>query len=170
MFARRFLDERVKLQKRTDMIKGTIKTNKRVNQAGLVLIAISFLVILISGGYQRVWGKDYQTAIEVAQWEVLSPTPRGEKQDNQAEPIEPDMKPDNEPEEVVDPTNELAPMPAKTVKLLPIPSTTPSITTVISPQVRGREDVVPVNMSQLFAIIVVGMASLKLILVVVKKW
>ena len=143
------------------MIKGTIKTNKTINQAGLVLIAISFLIILIGGGYQSVWGNDYQAAIEVAEWESLSPTPRGVKQ----EVIEPDMKPDNELEEVVEAINELAPMPTQAVQLTPTPSLTPAI----SLQEWGRGKVVPVNMSQLFAIIVVGMTSLKLLSIMIKR-
>jgi len=108
------------------MIKGTIKTNKRINQVALVLIVISFLSI-IGGSYQRVWGQ------------------------------------------------ELAPMPTRTVKLTPSPSITktisptPGVAPAINLQEWGRGKVVPVNMSQLFAIIVVGMTSLKLILVVVRS-
>jgi len=106
------------------MIKGIIKANKMTNQAYLVLIAISFLIILIGGSCQSVWGK------------------------------------------------ELAPMPTQAVKLIPKPrkpiitktvSPKPSITKAINPQERSSGKVVPVNMSQLFAIMVVGMTSLKLI-------
>ena len=174
------------------MAKETIKTNKKINQAYLVLIAISFLSILIGGSYQSVWGKDYQVAIEVAEWVPSSPTPIGvepdnpiedTEPDNPAEAIEPDMELDNEPDneagEVVEPTKELAPMPTQAVKLTPTTGITPtissllslapSITPVITSQARSRGKVVPVNMSQFFAIMVVGMTSLKLILVVVKK-
>ena len=178
------------------MAKETIKKNKKINQAYLVLVAISFLSILIGGSYQSVCGKDYQAAIEVAEWVPSSPTPSGVEQDNPiedtepdnpAEAIEPDMELDNEldneAEEVVEPTKELAPMPTQAVKLTPMtsitpmisplpshaPSLTPSITPATTPQAKSRGKVVPVNMSQFFAIMVVGMTSLKLILVVVKK-
>ena len=162
------------------MAKETIKTNKKTNQAYLVLIAISFLSILIGGSYQNVWGKDYQGAIEVAEWVPPLPTPSVE-QDNSAKAIKPDNEldngPDNELEDVVEPTKELAPMPTQAVTITfqpsitpsPTPSIIPSITPVITPQTTGRGKVVPVNMSQLFVIVVVGMTSLKLILVVTKQ-
>ena len=145
------------------MAKETIKTNKKINQAYLVLIAISFIGILIGGSYQNVWGKDYQAVIEVAEWVPPLPTPS------------------------VEPTKELAPMPIQAVTITPQPSITkpisptpslipsitisptPSITPAITPQMTGRGKVVPVNMSQLFVIVVVGMTSLKLILVVTKQ-
>ena len=182
------------------MAKETIKTNKKINQAYLVLVAISFLSILIGGSYQSVWGKDYKVAIEVAEWVPPSPTPSGVEQDNPiediesdnpAEAIEPDMELDNEPdseldsepEEVVEPTKELAPMPTQAVKLTPTtgitptisplpslaPSLTPSITPVITSQARSRGKVVPVNMSQFFAVMVVGMTSLKLLSIMIKR-
>ena len=105
------------------MIKGTIKTNKTINQAGLVLIVISFLIILIGGSYQSVWGQ------------------------------------------------ELAPMPtrAETITITPSPTDTLSLTPAISPQEWGGGKVVPVHMSQLFAIIVVGMTSLKLLSIMIKR-
>ena len=161
------------------MAKETIKTNKKTNQAYLVLIAISFLIILIGGSYKNVWGQDYQVAIEVAEWVPPLPTPSGVEQDNPAEAIKPDNEldneSDNEAEEVVEPTKELAPMPTQTVIITSQPSITkpisptPSITPAITPQAMGRGKVVPVNMSQLFAIIVVGMASLKLLLIIKRQ-
>jgi len=68
---------------------------------------------------------------------------------------------------------ELAPMPTQAVQLTPSPSLTPaisptpSVTLAISPQEWGN--VVPVHMSQLFAIMVVGMTSLKLLLIMIKR-
>ena len=98
------------------MTKETINTNKKISQAYLVLIAISFLGILIGGSYQNVWGQDYQVAIEVAEWVPPLPTTSVE-QDNSAEFIKPDNELDNEldneVEEVAEPTKELAPMPIK---------------------------------------------------------
>ena len=96
-----------KIFRRKDKRKDKVKKN----QAYLVLIAITFLSILIGGSYQRVEGK------------------------------------------------ELAPLPTQIV----------AITPAINPQTTGRGKVVPVNMSQSFLIVAVGMASLKLLSIMIKR-